>query len=219
MKFFVESQKIIPDGIQPRVVSNSQDFVACKFSFGDDWEELTKIALFHQGDNTYTQLLDEDGCCVLPAEIGVGRCGISVYGASANECTTATTDTYMVDVIRAGYYGEAIVPTPDLYSQLLATIDNLLKGEPGEDGVDGVDGADGKDGVDGVDGADGKDGIDGVDGRDGADGQDGLTTSITLNGELLTQVDGNIALGTVATEDYVTNAITTAIGTALGGSY
>lgn len=105
MKFYVENQTIIPDGVQPKMVSNSQDFVACRFRFGESWDGLTKVALFAQSENVYTQLLDEADCCMLPVEI------------------------------QAGYYGEAIVPTPDLYSQLLATIDSLLKGEPGQDGV------------------------------------------------------------------------------------
>ncbi len=39
MRFYVENQSIIPDGIRPRVVTNSQDFVACKFHFGESWSE------------------------------------------------------------------------------------------------------------------------------------------------------------------------------------
>lgn len=135
MKFYVENQTIIPDGVQPKMVSNSQDFVACRFRFGESWDGLTKVALFAQSENVYTQLLDEAYCCMLPVEIQAGQCGISVYGADGEETTTATSNSYLVNVIQAGYYGEAIVPTPDLYSQLLATIDSLLKGEPGQDGV------------------------------------------------------------------------------------
>ncbi len=122
MKFYVADQTLRLDGIQPRVVSNSQDFVSCRFSFSTGWEGLVKVALFRQGDNTYTQVLDEAGCCMLPVEIVVGQCGISVYGADAGETTTATTNICTVNVVQAGYYGEAIVPTPDLYSQLLAEI-------------------------------------------------------------------------------------------------
>ncbi len=121
MKFFVENQVIQPDGIQPRIVSNSQEFVACCFGFGDSWAALTKVALFTQGDNVYTQLLDADGCCMLPVEIEAGQCAISVYGADGDD-TTATTNSYTVTVVQAGYYGEAVVPTADLYSQLLAEI-------------------------------------------------------------------------------------------------
>lgn len=134
MEFYVENQTIRPDGIQPSIVSNSQEFVACRFGFGDSWAGLTAVALFAQGDNVYTQLLDDDGCCMLPVEIEAGQCSISVYGADGGD-TTATTNAYTVTVVQAGYYGDALVPTADLYSQLLATM-KATENATAQDAVD-----------------------------------------------------------------------------------
>lgn len=85
---------------------------------------------------------------------------------------------------------------------------DVLDGEDGSQGAPGRPGADGhspvvtatKSGkvttvkVDGTDIATINDGNDGADGTDGADG---LTTSVTVNGETITQVGGNINIGTV----------------------
>ena len=70
----------------------------------------------------------------------------------------------------------------------------IYHGQDGEDGQDGHDGADGKDGANGKDGQDGANGADGKDGHTPVIGVDKDTDGIyywTIDGQWLTDKDGN----------------------------
>jgi hypothetical protein len=84
-----------------------------------------------------------------------------------------------------------------------------FKGDPGKDGVDGYTPVKGVDYFDGKDGVDGKDGLDGKPGKDGA---------IQYNAGEGVKIENN-TISAEVTKQYVTDSITEAIQTTLGGSY
>lgn len=78
-------------------------------------------------------------------------------------------------------------------------------------GPQGKDGADGAPGRDGIDGMPGKDGIDGKDGKDGESGVYVGTTEPT-DPEALIWINPEGSSSSVATQEYVDNAIANALG-------
>lgn len=134
-----------------------------------------------------------DGSDGIDGQDGVGISGLVKSG------TVGLVDTYTISFTDG--------------STTTFTVSNGTDGVDGQDGATGETGETGEQGVAGTDGIDGTNGIDGADGtngtngQDGADGEDGLTTSVTLNGVVIEHIDGNIDLGTLATEAYVTSVV------------
>ncbi len=125
MKLFVESQSVRAYGAQTKVVADSINFVTCEFLFSDDWDGMEKVAQFTQDGDTYNQLLDDDGTCMLPGEIVEGKCVISVFGQIGDETVRSTTDSYTLKIYESGFVADgedSIPPTEDLYSQFVAKV-------------------------------------------------------------------------------------------------
>ena len=99
------------------------------------------------------------------------------------------------------------------------------KGEKGDQGEQGIQGEKGEQGEQGPQGIQGPKGDAGEQGPAGANGQDGLTTSIAVNGNTYTHVDGVITLpdypsisGGTATDDVATDQeVSTALNSIFGG--
>jgi hypothetical protein len=208
LKFFVENQKIHkPEWYT--IADKQIEFVDCEFEFSKEWDGLDKTAQFSQDCKTYNvHLGTENKSCYLPTEIHDGIMQLSIFGYSTaeNSSLRATTAGVNIRVQKSGFVSSEetpIPPTPDLYAQLIAEIEektaDIQNGKDGKDGVDGKDGIDGKDGKDGysptisvensengyrltindinltqtVEINNGADGADGTDGTNGKDGQDG----------------------------------------------
>lgn len=108
------------------------------------------------------------------------------------------------------------------------------QGEPGKDGKDGAQGPQGIQGIQGLPGKDGVDGKDGAPGKDGEKGEQGIqgvpgekgepgvyvgTTEPTDEETLIWINPEGTATQALATEAYVNNAISAAIGEIENGSY
>ena len=110
------------------------------------------------------------------------------------------------------------IPIPAIRGEKGEKGDTGAPGSPGTPGAPGADGitpiignngnwflgstdtgkpSRGEQGIQGVPGQDGADGAPGPAGPQGPKGDDGLTISVTVNGETITQVGGNINIGTV----------------------
>jgi hypothetical protein len=51
------------------LVAGSVGYLKAKFHFSEEWDECAKVASFCPDDNTeYPIILDEDDCCLIPAE-------------------------------------------------------------------------------------------------------------------------------------------------------
>ena len=205
IKFLVKGQNI--ETLEHEIIAADQiAFVKIHFVFDNNWKALHKVVQFTQDEITYNRVLGiENTSCFLPAELTAGTVKMSLFGydAEATETVRATTVVKPLHIRPSGFEGENsnVLPTPDLYQQLLQKIQSAskgtdgksayeiavehgfagteaewlesLKGVDGKDGVNGKDGCDGRNGADGLPGKDGKDGADGLPGRDGIDGVNG----------------------------------------------
>lgn len=143
MKFCIYGQKI--ELINRQTIADQQIcFVDMCFLFSPDWEQLDKTAQFAQGEKTYNVHLGTDNVChcLLPAELQTGCVSVSVFGYAVDGSVRATTVPIGIGIKRSGFRGDGetpIPPTPDLYAQLIAEIDEKIA-----DVHDGKDGRDGK---------------------------------------------------------------------------
>ena len=204
MKFLVKKQQI--DCIERDKLADGQiAFVSFRFVFDNEWEGLYKVVQFMQDENTYNISLGVDGySCKMPSELQAGCAEMSLFGYVPDDETAlrATTAPIKLRIEQSGFSSsgsEIVPPTPDLYQQLIAKIDEKiasvhdgadgasayeiavengytgteaewLSSLKGEKGDAGEQGIQGIQGEKGDTGAAGKDGMNGTDGRDGANG-------------------------------------------------
>ena len=204
MKFLVKKQQI--ECIERDKLADGQiAFVSFRFVFDNEWEGLYKVVQFMQDENTYNISLGVDGySCKMPSELQAGCAEMSLFGYVPDDETAlrATTAPIKLRIEQSGFSSsgsEVVPPTPDLYQQLIAKIDEKiasvhdgadgasayeiavengytgteaewLSSLKGEKGDAGEQGIQGIQGEKGDTGAAGKDGMNGTDGRDGANG-------------------------------------------------
>lgn len=106
------------------VPSDRVNSVTVKFTFSKEWEGLLCVAQFNQDGECKNQVIDENGECKIPVEIGVGYVALTVFGTKENgESYRATTIPYVFEVYDSKFCSDGetpIPPTPDLYDQLIA---------------------------------------------------------------------------------------------------
>ena len=198
VKFLVKGQNI--ETLEHEVIAADQiAFVKIHFVFDNSWKPLHKVVQFTQDEITYNRVLGtENTSCFLPAELTAGTVKMSLFGydAEATETVRATTVVKPLHIRPSGFEGENsnVLPTPDLYQQLLQKIQSASKGTDGKSAyeiavehgfvgteaewLESLKGIDGKNGADGLPGKDGKNGTDGLSGRDGINGTDGKSAYI-----------------------------------------
>lgn len=171
-------------------IADSVMFEKIKFHFPDNWNGYAKTAVFRNGKNIISVVLNEDNTlctgeneCYLPYEvIKAPYFTVSVFGASGN--SRATTPQVRINVLESGY-GEGDVPsepTPTQYEQLVGLANatkeiaqsvrddadsGVFKGEKGDTGDTGPQGIQGEKGATGEQGIQGNQGIKGDKGDKG----------------------------------------------------
>lgn len=103
-----------------------------KFSFCERWSGMVKTAQFTQrrGDEfvTYNVLIDElTGTAAMPNDVIAGDLMISAFGYDPDTGVRITSTISVVKVMPSGFVGDGetpIPPTPDLYAQLVARVNN-----------------------------------------------------------------------------------------------
>ena len=201
MKFLVKKQQI--DCIERDKLADGQiAFVSFRFVFDNEWEGLYKVVQFMQGENTYNISLGVDGySCKMPSELQAGCAEMSLFGYAPDDETAlrATTAPIKLRIEQSGFSSsgsEVVPPTPDLYQQLIAKIDEKIASV--HDGADGASayeiavengytgteaewlsslkgekGDTGEQGLQGIQGEKGEKGDTGAAGKDGMNGTDG----------------------------------------------
>ena len=111
------------------VTSGSVNVYLVSFQFNEDWEGLSRIAVFSAGNVTISLPLDETNQCQIPWE--VMECPklslmAGVYGMREGAIVLPTIWASL-GVIRPGVTtgAEPSPPTPDAYQKVLAEIGNL----------------------------------------------------------------------------------------------
>ena len=141
MKFLVKKQQI--DCIERDKLADGQiAFVSFRFVFDNEWEGLYKVVQFMQDENTYNISLGVDGySCKMPSELRAGCAEMSLFGYVPDDETAlrATTAPIKLRIEQSGFSSsgsEVVPPTPDLYQQLIAKIDEKIASV--HDGADGA---------------------------------------------------------------------------------
>nr|DAV04785.1 MAG TPA: hypothetical protein [Caudoviricetes sp.] len=89
-----------------KIVSGTNNFVECSFTFSADWGELEKWALFKRGRNTYEMYI-EDNKCVIPSQCisEQGEIIMSVVGRSDGKNITATAEDKLLVIAGRAFGG------------------------------------------------------------------------------------------------------------------
>ena len=208
MKFLVKKQQI--DCIERDKLADGQiAFVSFRFVFDNEWEGLYKVVQFMQGENTYNISLGVDGySCKMPSELQAGCAEMSLFGYAPDDETAlrATTAAIKLRIEQSGFSSsgsEVVPPTPDLYQQLIAKIDEKIASV--HDGADGASayeiavengytgteaewltslkGQKGERGEKGEKGDTGEQGLQGIQGEKGEKGDTGAAGKDGINGK------------------------------------
>lgn len=90
-----------------KIVSGTNNFVECSFTFSADWGELEKWALFKRERNTYEMYI-EDNKCIIPSQCisEQGEIIMSVVGRSDGKNITATAEDKLLVIAGRAFSGE-----------------------------------------------------------------------------------------------------------------
>lgn len=175
------------------LTSGSVNVYQVRFEFSDDWQGLTKTAVFQSGDESRSVLLDNTEECSIPWEVLAapgGRLLAGVYGTAADGTIVLPTIWASLGSIFEGTTpGESSQPpTPDLWEQELAKKQDKLNGQADQlvgfdsqgnavavDAGEAMQGPPGPKGDPGPVGPPGAPGAPGADGVPGAKGDPGAT--------------------------------------------
>lgn len=121
------------------VTSGSVNVYNVRFEFSQDWEGLTRIAVFRSGSQSVSVLLDDTGECVIPWEVTdpddkKKTLYAGVYG-TRDGTTTLPTIWASLGEIQEGVSccgAGSRPPTPELWRQALARKQDRLTGLPGQ---------------------------------------------------------------------------------------
>lgn len=122
------------------LTSGSVNIYPVRFAFSDDWDGLTRTAVFQAGSVSRSVLLDGSGTCTVPWEV-LKTPGVSlsagVYGEKDGDVVLPTIWARLGLIMEGAAPGEdARPPTPDLWQQELAKKgDRLAYTETGELGL------------------------------------------------------------------------------------
>lgn len=111
-----------------KVVSMSHNYIVAHFDFlTEDWDGVSKLAIFTKGETSYKMTMNQNNETFVPWELleDVGTIKVSVYGGDL-----ITANTAQIVVEQSGYTTDAEnehLPTPDVWEQLLEKIDNMGK--------------------------------------------------------------------------------------------
>lgn len=114
------------------ITSGSVNVYPVRFEFSEDWEGLTRKAVFRAGRESRTVLLDENGSCTVPWEVLNTYCPntallAGVYGSRTNTALPTVWASLGKILEGAALGADAHPPTPDLWLQELAEKGDALK--------------------------------------------------------------------------------------------
>lgn len=148
--FVVEVAKVITKITQDEpMTSGSQNVYVTQFEFSDEWDILTKVAVFRAGDTVINILLGEENRCMIPWEVLTtpnAVVDVGVFGTYEGNVVLPTIWKSMGALLEGVLTGiEGMEPTPDVYQQILSEYTDILakinagqiKGDKGDKGDQG----------------------------------------------------------------------------------
>lgn len=120
---------------EPLITSGSLNAFQVQFLFSEDWDGMTKFAVFKAPEKEMSEvLLDESDICDIPWEVLVdpgGKLQVGVYGIKVGGDKEVRLPTIWIrlDEISEGVlYGKYTEkPTPDIYTQFVEALNNIPK--------------------------------------------------------------------------------------------
>lgn len=116
------------------LTSGARNVFPVRFTFSADWDGLSRTAIFKAGDRAISVLLDESGTCTIPWEaLDGGRPNrqllAGVYGVRDSSVVLPTVWVSLGTIQEGATPGPAAQPpTPGLYEQILARLDEKADG-------------------------------------------------------------------------------------------
>lgn len=117
------------------VAADSVKFLKAKFVFDEDWTGYTVTVTFTNLDTKVSRkvLLDGTHVCEIPHEIlaGKGRMNVYAEGICGDSVATTAMMKHPLLIRESGRWqaGESILPTPDIYQQILMRLNDFQEGE------------------------------------------------------------------------------------------
>ena len=165
------------------ITSGSVNVYKARFEFSEDWEGLTRTAVFRAGSEARSVLLDESGQCVIPWEVlSTPRAALraGVYGTRDGEVGLPTVWENLGIIQDGTALGEeAQPPTPGVYEQIISLVEKAeaaaqsVRDDADAGKFDGPPGPKGKQGDTGPVGPQGERGLPGPRGEAGTQGPKG----------------------------------------------
>ena len=115
------------------LIAGNVNSISVEFGFSEDWDGLTRIAVFSNGSTRRSVLLDGN-TCPIPWEVlaRAGRLFVSVRGiGSEGAFLLCTEDEFLGCVLESSAsdtVSEAAEATPDVFDSLLARVNGLTDG-------------------------------------------------------------------------------------------
>lgn len=119
IKFKIQNQTLIRlDSFKP--VENSKEYLYVNFEFSEDWDSITnKRALFTYNDKTYEKVIDENNQCKVPYVV-IKSSGFNIMVVGQNDDgLLIDTDNPFVYVLKTGNVNGLVVPLTDIQSDTL----------------------------------------------------------------------------------------------------
>jgi hypothetical protein len=105
LNFEVDSQ-VLKRMDRQILATNSVGNHKAVFSFTNDWDGITKSAVFTKGSESFTVALDGNDSCLVPSEVMQGDVNtsfeVSVYGEGVDSTLTSSIET--VQLIRGAVH-------------------------------------------------------------------------------------------------------------------
>lgn len=109
-----------------KVVAKSHDYLFAHFEFAtDEWQDITKTAIFATLESNYGAVLDEEGNCEVPWEVLVdnGYITVSVFGGSLITVNKAKIYIEPTGYVESSEIDNSQEPTQDIYEQVTHYLD------------------------------------------------------------------------------------------------
>lgn len=129
LEFKINEQTLTHENPEKNVVAKSVKYLTCYFTFSEDWDCITKTAVFVSAKGDVFNVILKDDICLVPYEvIEYPHFTVSVFGGDR-----ITANKVTVNVAKSGYIkGETPKePTPDVYNQILNSVKSPYIGDNG----------------------------------------------------------------------------------------
>ena len=121
-------QQLIPTST-PSIFSGDINTDTLSAAFSDEWTGYTKTAVFYVSEDDVYKMLLQDDACIIPAEVlkTEGKFYLGIMGVNGDKVLTSEVLTYSLGKGAITTDLKDTDPTPDIYSQLLASYDEIKK--------------------------------------------------------------------------------------------